>query len=199
MIYWALQALENVARVDEVYVATDCDEIGDTVINFDFSKVRIFRRSSENAQDESSTESVMLEFIDVCEPDGDDILLLVQATSPLTRSVEYEEALAMYESKRPDSILTCVRSKRFLWDIDSGKPLNYDYRNRPRRQDFSGVFMENGAFYINTVGNIKKHKNRLSGSIMIYEMPEYTAIEIDEPDDWEMAENLMRRHVLKME
>jgi N-acylneuraminate cytidylyltransferase len=28
-------------------------------------------------------------------------------------------------------------------------------------------------------------------------MPEYTAIEIDEPDDWTMLENLMRKHVLK--
>lgn len=27
-------------------------------------------------------------------------------------------------------------------------------------------------------------------------MPEYTATEIDEPDDWIILENLMRKHVL---
>jgi N-acylneuraminate cytidylyltransferase len=53
--------------------------------------------------------------------------------------------------------------------------------------------MENGAFYINTVGNIKKAKNRLSGQIGIYEMPEYTAIEIDEPDDFLFMGLLMKR------
>ena len=56
--------------------------------------------------------------------------------------------------------------------------------------------MENGAFYINTVGNILKSGNRLCGKIGIYEMPEYTATEIDEPDDWIILESLMKRHVL---
>jgi len=56
--------------------------------------------------------------------------------------------------------------------------------------------MENGAFYINTVENILKDKNRLSGKIGIYEMPEYTATEIDEPDDWAILENLMWKYVL---
>jgi N-acylneuraminate cytidylyltransferase len=56
--------------------------------------------------------------------------------------------------------------------------------------------MENGAFYVNTVGNVIKYENRLCGKIGIYEMPEYTATEIDEPDDWAIIEDLMRRHVL---
>jgi N-acylneuraminate cytidylyltransferase len=59
------------------------------------------------------------------------------------------------------------------------------------------MFMENGAFYINTVKNILDSKNRLSGKIGIYEMPEYTATEIDEPDDWIILENLMYRHILR--
>jgi N-acylneuraminate cytidylyltransferase len=56
--------------------------------------------------------------------------------------------------------------------------------------------MENGAFYINSVGNIVNDRNRLSGKIGIYEMPEYTGMEIDEPDDWKIIENLMQRNVL---
>ena len=36
----------------------------------------------------------------------------------------------------------------------------------------------------------------MSGKIGIYEMPEYTATEIDEPDDWTILESLMQRHVL---
>jgi N-acylneuraminate cytidylyltransferase len=57
--------------------------------------------------------------------------------------------------------------------------------------------MENGAFYINNVKNIITSQNRLSGKIGIYEMPEYTAMEIDEPDDWDILESLMYRHVLQ--
>ena len=101
----------------------------------------------------------------------------------------------MYRGGQYDSILTCVRNYRFFWNAD-GSSMNYDYRNRPRRQNFDGMLMENGAFYINSVKNILASKNRLSGKIGIYEMPEYTATEIDEPDDWIILEKLMYRHVL---
>ena len=37
-------------------------------------------------------------------------------------------------------------------------------------------------------------KNRISGKIGLYEMPEYTAVEIDEPDDWMICEKLFYRH-----
>ena len=121
--------------------------------------------------------------------------MLVQATSPLTETIHFTEALTMYGKGEYDSILTCVRNYRFFWNAD-GTSMNYDYRNRPRRQNFAGMLMENGAFYINKVGNILESGNRLSGHIGIYEMPEYTATEIDEPDDWIVLENLMRKHVL---
>ena len=101
----------------------------------------------------------------------------------------------MYAKGEYDSIITCVRNFRFFWNED-GTSMNYDYMNRPRRQNFKGMLMENGAFYINTVKNILGNGNRLGGKIGIYEMPEYTATEIDEPDDWIILENLMRKHVL---
>ena len=56
--------------------------------------------------------------------------------------------------------------------------------------------MENGALYINSVRNIVSLRNRLSGKIGLYVMPEYTATEIDEPDDWIILEHLMQRHML---
>lgn len=71
-------------------------------------------------------------------------------------------------------------------------PVNYNYRNRPRRQDFEGLIAENGACYINTVGNILHDKCRLSGKITAYELPSYTSYEIDEPNDWIIVETLMK-------
>ena len=56
--------------------------------------------------------------------------------------------------------------------------------------------MENGAFYINSIRNIKKEKNRLSGKITIYLMEEYQSVEIDEEIDWIMGEFLMHKFVL---
>jgi hypothetical protein len=54
------------------------------------------------------------------------------------------------------------------------------------------VFVEIGAFYISKVKNIIESQNRISGKIGKYETPEYTYIEIDEPEDWLQVESTVR-------
>lgn len=195
LVCWSIEALEDCALVETIIVATDSPQIEAVVTSRNYSKTQIFHRSKENASDTASTESVMIEYINAANLNSNDVFILVQATSPLTQTIHFQEALEKYHSSNYDSILTCVRNKRFFWN-ENGTSQNYDYRNRPRRQDFDGTLMENGAFYINTVGNILRDRNRLSGKIGIYEMPEYTATEIDEPDDWMILEQLMKRHIL---
>lgn len=196
LIYWALLALTKSKNIDQIYVATDCDEIKDTVRDFNFDTVQIFDRSSTNASNTASTESVMLEFLDSKDFSGEDLFVLVQATTPFTSSDDFDNAINILKSNfEIDSLLSCVESKRFFW-TKNGNAINYDYNNRPLRQDFDGILMENGAFYINTVENINKHKNRLSGNIHPYLMPEYSAIEADEEDDWIIIEKLMYKYVV---
>jgi len=192
LVYWNLVALQNSTKIDKIFVATDCKEIKEVVNGFNFSKVAVYDRDTKNANDTASTESVMLEFINKNSFQDNDLFILVQATSPLTQTRDFDMALETLASKKADSILSCVRQKRFYWSNDA-TPLNYDLRHRPRRQDFDGLLMENGAFYINSVANIRDDKNRLSGKIAIYEMAEYTAIEIDEESDWLIAEQLMKK------
>ena len=195
LVYWTVSALQKTNEVDRIVVATDSAQIKQAVIDFGFSKVEVYDRKPENAIDTASTESVMLEYINAANLPDETVFILVQATSPLTQAKDFSGGLKMYSSGEYNSILTCVRNYRFYWN-DDGTPNNYDYKKRPRRQDFHGTYMENGAFYISTVKNVKKSGNRLSGKIGIYEMPEYTAVEIDEPDDWNILENLMQQHVL---
>ena len=193
LVCWNIEALEACPAVDEVIVATDSDDIWKTVESRNYKKTHLYRRSAQNASDTASTESVMLEYIEYAKLPKEDVFMLVQATSPLTEAVHFTEALQQYGEGKYDSMLTCVRNFRFFWNED-GSSMNYDYMNRPRRQNFSGMLMENGAFYINTVLNILSNGNRLGGKIGIYEMPEYTATEIDEPDDWMILEKLMHKY-----
>ena len=78
-----------------------------------------------------------------------------------------------------------------------GTSLNYDYMNRPRRQDFEGNLIENGAMYISSIEKILESKNRISGNIGIYVMPHYTALELDEPSDWIIGEQIMTDNYYK--
>lgn len=195
LVYWSLLELEKSQKIDRVFVATDCVEIKDVVNSFNFSKVQVYDRESKNANDTATTESVMLEFINKNFFHDDNLFLLVQATSPLTQASDFDQALKQLKDNDSDSLLTCTRVKSFFWNKD-GTPINYDYKKRPRRQDFDGILVENGAFYINSVRNIKKFQNRLSGKISIYEMDEFKSVDIDEEDDWQIAEKIMKKYIL---
>lgn len=193
LCYWILNTF-NSSNLDVIYVATDSEQIKETINSFGFAKVNIYNRAPLNAQDTSSTESVMLEFLSNNPQQNEDIFVLGQATSPFITTKNINEALDIMQTNKYDSLLSGVNTKRFFWDYNNNQPLNYNYTQRPRRQDFKGYFMENGAFYMNIVKNILQYKNRLSGNVYLYEMDDVSALEIDEPLDWKIAEILMQSH-----
>lgn len=193
LIYWNISELEKCESIKEIVVATDSSEITDVVSKFEFSKVKVYRRSADNAQHDSSTESAMLEYIGTRNWPDDQKFMLVQCTSPFTKRSDFEDGISQFEAQKLDALLSCARVKRFFWSED-GQSINYDFRARPRRQDFDGTLMENGAFYLSKIGLIKSSKNRISGNIGIYAMPEYSMLELDELDDWVLGEKLMAKY-----
>ena len=193
LTFWVLRALQESKSIDLIVVATDSDIIESVVKKLEMPKVLVYRRSEQSAQDAASTEMVMLEYLDSSSHSPDDVFALFQATSPFTTSENIDEAMNQYFANGKDSIVSCTRSKRFFWS-ESGLPINYSYEKRPRRQEFQGFLMENGAFYISKVKNILLYKNRIGGKIGLYEMPEYTSIEIDEPSDWIIAEKIFENY-----
>tara|TARA_B100000927_G_C16429652_1_gene454992 strand:- start:222 stop:1364 length:1143 start_codon:yes stop_codon:yes gene_type:complete len=192
LIYWNLLSLQK-SNVDKIIVATDSDQIKNIVLSFSFSKVEVYNRNEENATDKASSESVMLEYIKSVNMADSDIFMLVQATSPFTQTNHFDEALELFKSF--DSVVSCSITKRFFWN-DNGVALNYDINKRKRRQDFKGTLIENGAFYISSIKSIKQNKNRISGKIGLYRMPEYTSIELDEEIDWITAEKTMYKYII---
>ena len=199
LVYWCVSAANNASHVDLVVVATDSKQIKEYVAGLNLPKVYVYDRLPENATDTASTESVMLEFLqakhnDICLKQEDNFIL-IQATSPLITADLLDDMMNNFTKSGKTSALSAVRNKRFFWS-ENGTPVNYDYHNRPRRQEFAGCLMENGAVYINKVGNVLQDKCRLSGDIFVYEMPDYMGYEIDEPDDWIILESLFARHCL---
>ena len=185
LIWWVLNALEN-SNVDKIIVALDKEYI-DLIRSFSFSKVKMYLRDPKNSRDISSTEDVLIEVITNLNLEDD--ILLAQATSPLTTSNDFNGGIKLY--KKYDSILSVVNQKRFIWD-SKGISVNYNYRNRPRRQDWDGYLVENGAFYISNYSSILESENRISGDIGLYKMDEKTYYEIDSEDDWKIIENLIK-------
>jgi len=183
------------SNLDEVYVFTDDQWIIDFV-NEEYSwspKVKVYRRSTESATDTASTEMAMEELATHLNFKFDAFFLL-QATSPLTTSEDINKAIMMLEGNGYDSILSVVKTHRFIWN-KKGESLNYDFLNRPRRQDFEGLLIENGAIYGVKQDAYRKTKNRLGGKIGILEMADDTLTEIDEPSDFLIIEQLLSKRI----
>lgn len=201
LVYWTVKAACGCKYIDKVFIATDSDKIKETVKKFKnsseaelFKKAEVIGRSAESATDFASTEFAMLEFAERIEFDN---IVLVQATSPLLVSADLDRGFEAFREENVDSVLSVVRQKRFHWKNDENGlayPTNYDVFHRPRRQEFDGYLVENGAFYISSRKELLRSRNRVSGNIKVVEMNEDTFFEIDEPSDWVIIEALMKKN-----
>ena len=191
LCYWALKACQDSNLINEIIVAIDSKKYKNIISNFKFDKINFYNRKPINSKDISSTESVILEYLSTNTLPFDSIFILVQATSPHIKSSELDEMILKSKSKNKD-IVSCVRLKRFIWG-ENGVPLNYNINKRPRRQDFEGLLVENGAVYISRVKKIIESNCRVSGRISLYEMNENSFFEIDEDQDFMISELLMKR------
>lgn len=192
LVYWTIKAACECKYIDIVYVSTDSPRIKAVVEQFEFKKVKVISRSEYTATDIASTESVMLEFANNYEFGN---IVLIQATSPLLNSSDLDKGFQLFSDKSVDSVLSVVKQKRFNWEVDLdgyAHAINYDIYHRPRRQEFDGYYVENGAFYITSKEELLKTKNRISGNVKVVEMAEESFWEIDEPSDWIIIENIMK-------
>jgi CMP-N-acetylneuraminic acid synthetase len=83
-----------------------------------------------------------------------------------------------------------------LWSKDkTGKliEVNFNNKERTRRQEKDLQLIENGSFYIFDKDKFKIHKTRLFDSIGEYRMESWQVFEIDNFDDLELC-----RHISKI-
>lgn len=188
LVWWILNSLQK-SKITNIIVATDENYVS-IVESFNFEKVTVYSRKKENSTDTSTTESLLIEVIKKFKINGK--IMLLQATSPLTKFEDINTAIK--KSKNYDSLLSVVKQKRFIWD-KFGKSLNYDFEKRPRRQDWDGYFVENGAIYVSNSLDILKNNNRLNGKIGYLVMNDATYFEIDNHDDWMVVESLLKYQI----
>lgn len=149
----------------------------------------ILDRPDELASDTATTESVIEHAFDNIDCEH---MLLLQATSPLTRGHEISEAISAYVQGALKPLISGTRQHQFLWD-NLGFPINYNPYLRPRRQDWDGSFVENGAIYIFSQSDFRKTQCRSSSPCTLFSMNPEHSIELDTLDDWALLEEQARR------
>nr|XP_026490793.1 N-acylneuraminate cytidylyltransferase A [Vanessa tameamea] len=136
----------KLAGIQDITVSTDHPLIALEGLKYNVS---VLKRSYVTSTDWAPSIWGVSEFMET-RPEIN-IVILLQATSPFVNSKHISSSLAKLNFPVSyDCIFAVTRSYKLRWTyIESEtKPVNFDYKNRPRRQDWNGEFIETGAFYI---------------------------------------------------
>lgn len=179
---------------DQVYVSTDSLEIAELSHKYG---AEVIHRPDELASDTASSESALIHALSEIEKKGlaPNLIIFLQCTSPIRTGTDIDNAIAKLKKENADSLLSVSPSHKFFWkEVDGvATSINYDYRNRLRRQDMQPQYLENGSIYIFKPWVLKEFNNRLGGKIVLFPMSEAASWEIDSVLDFQVAESLVEK------
>ena len=193
MVNHAFYAVEKSRIFKKIIIATDSQKYIDFLqIKIKSKNVIFFKRSKKTSTDRASTESVLKEVIQ--KYPNHRVCCLVQATSPLVLPKDFINGFNKFKNNSYDSLFSAYSSKETTWKKENGilRSLSFNYKNRNRRQDFKVHYVENGAFYFFKTKSFLSKNNRLFGKIGIYLMPKSRSLEIDDLDEFNLAQDYFR-------
>lgn len=197
LICWTIEQALKSEKISKVFVSTDCEKIAK--LSQDSGAEVPFLRPHKYAKDNSSTESVLLHFIDkvkFSESNDHICVVLLQPTSPIRFEGSIDKAIDKFEQEKADSLVSVVATKNFYWKFNKKVSPLYSIDQRPMRQNLKIsdiIFKENGSIYITKINTLLKNKNRLGGKITFFEMRSEEGNEIDSINDFNLVKDLIFR------
>jgi CMP-N,N'-diacetyllegionaminic acid synthase len=200
LIAWTIEnCLEGGAN--SVWVSSDSDVI--LSISTEFG-ANIIKRPDDISGDFATSESAWLHglnYVESIEKNEIDWVLAPQVTSPLRESADINKAIRLASENNYDSFFSCsIAEDLFFWqknEVEKLDSINYDWRNRKRRQDIPSQYIENGSFYLFKPEVLRNTNNRFGSNIGLVEMEFWKMFEIDSYDDLKMCSALMREFIIK--
>jgi N-acylneuraminate cytidylyltransferase len=122
-----------------------------------------------------------------------ELVLLLQATSPIRNGDDVQRAIDQLIAERADSLFSACPVHGFVWRRhgDAVESFSYDYRARRPRQQSPEDFLENGSIYVTRTALLRATGNRLGGRIAVYPMLPLQSLQVDEPADLVAIERLL--------
>lgn len=179
LCYYILSTLKKVKGVDAVYVYCSNPDIQEFIPD----GITYLKRSASLDQDTTKMNEVLQCFAtDV----PADIYVMTHTTAPFISVASIEKGLRAVESGEYDSAFAAKKLQDFLWK--DGMPFNYELDNIPRTQDLPALFEETSGFYIYRKEIMTKLNRRIGEKPFIVEVSEIESIDIDEMEDFMIAD-----------
>ncbi len=181
------QACLAANNVDEIYVY--CSD--ERVIPYVLPGVKFMKRPAFLDGDDINANDFIREFIKNVDAD---IYVNAHATSPFARPETIDDCVEKVASGKYDSAFCAEAIRTFMWE--NGKPINFDPDQFPRTQDLPCIYGETSIAYVFTKDSFLKNNRRLGSHPYIKEVGKIEAIDIDYPEDFEIA-NAIYKEVIK--
>ncbi|NQY74113.1 MAG: acylneuraminate cytidylyltransferase family protein [Candidatus Margulisbacteria bacterium] len=195
LILYTIEAAQN-SQLEQIIVSTDDPEIIEIAKS---SGVSCIHRPQELAQDDTPTLPVLQHALSTLDPSFDAVVTL-QPTSPLRNSKHINEAMALFElDPKTDSLVSIIdvphnMTPESMMTLENGYLLPINTHSPLRRQDKPQYVARNGAaIYISKISCLDKYI--WGGNILGYRMSKIDSIDIDDEQDWIIAECLLSNKV----
>lgn len=196
LCHWTILSLQKSRYVKDIVVNTDSQEIAKT-IRQNFDRVKIIDRPNEIRGDFVSMNIIIA--YDLSQLPGEHFLQ-THSTNPLLNTETIDKGIELYFHNlgMHDSLFTVTRhNARFYWSDRS--PINHDPQEMLRTQDLPPIFEENSNLYIFSRESFTQSGNRRIGlRPYLFETNKLEAIDIDEEDDFLLAELICQAKLNKL-
>lgn len=118
-----------------------------------------------------------------------DIYVYAHATAPFITVKSMKECIEAVKSGKYDSAFCATKIQDYLWQ--DGVPLNFDAENVPRSQDMKPIYRETSGVYAFTKDVFQKYHRRVGVNPYIKEVTYKEAVDINNPEDFDLAEALV--------
>lgn len=121
--------------------------------------------------------------------------LMTHTTNPLISPRTLASALRAHEDALKighDSLFSVSRVQTRFYRED-GSPVNHDPGNLVRTQDLEPWFEENSCLYVFDGASFARTGARIGARPYMFETPRMESVDIDDPEDWLLAEALLLR------
>ena len=192
------QALECASQCDTVFVSTDSEAIKKEA---EREGIEVpFMRPPEHASDTAGTYGVIMHSLEQFRCLGKEFekVVLLQPTSPL-RTVEDIRGTMNLWTPELDMAVSVTQSKAnpyfnlFETDAEGYLKISKGKGKFSRRQDAPKVWEYNGAVYVISVQALMRSPMAEFKKVKGYEMHPLRSVDLDTPQDWEIAEFLFEK------
>jgi CMP-N-acetylneuraminic acid synthetase len=190
---WILDSLLEVEDISRVVINTDAREIlaGNGLV--DSERVLIRDRKPQLCGDHVSMNRIIADDLQNVPAD---IYLMTHTTNPLLSAATIRDALRDFQARKGrgeiDSLFTVNRIQTRFYRED-GSAVNHDPANLIRTQDLEPWYEENSSLYIFSGESFNASGARISLKPGMFVTPRMESMDIDEPEDWDLAEAVASR------